>query len=605
MQEKFWSRVFEMYEPFRKKALVVLMFLLTAEVISLMHPYLFGNVFTAVTDALSNHVALKTTFREIVRLGFLMLSIRLLENYLTFARERFELKHLDFLVANHVSELTLRKILSLSIGQHRSQNSGLTMSVVSRGQSAIPQLTSLLLFNVLPLALRATIVTLALLYFRFTVGIIVVVAIAIDLAITLALNKRFHPEIKKLQDMWHRGGKMNNEIFRNLSLVQSHSQEDRVAEDYVRLQTANATFGRNMWMRFIGWTHARNVLFGITEMLVLFVAIYQLSKGNGAIGDLVFVTMLSGSALSALRPLRSFHRQYLDLASAIRKYFAIMDVEPAVVEAPNPTHVDSFKGQIEFKNVHFRYPNKPYVEVEESEDEPSTRTVNNTLHGTSFFIPAGQTVAIVGKSGAGKSTILQMLQRAYDPDSGEILIDDIDLRLLPLADYRRSLGIVEQNVALFDHTLRYNILFGLPQEEQNMDEERLLQIGKIAHLDTFYDRLSNGFDTRVGENGVQLSGGERQRVGIARALAKDPAILVFDEATSNLDALNEALIKESIAQASKGRTTIIIAHRLSTIRDVDSILVVDQGKVIMQGTHVSLLETSELYQLLVRTQMQS
>jgi ATP-binding cassette subfamily B protein len=222
----------------------------------------------------------------------------------------------------------------------------------------------------------------------------------------------------------------------------------------------------------------------------------------------------------------------------------------------------------------------------------------------SFRIKAGETVAIVGHSGAGKSTIITLLLRGYDPKSGRVVIDGRDLRELELRSYLEQVGYVEQQVELFDESLSMNIFFGVPDAKRTDAEARLESVLKASRIDQFLPRLGEkGLDTIIGERGVRLSGGERQRVGIARALIKDPRVLIFDEATSSLDSENEALIHEAIHEALKGRTGIIIAHRLSTVRDADNIIVMKEGRVLGTGKHRTLLSTVPTYRSLVEHQL--
>jgi ABC-type multidrug transport system fused ATPase/permease subunit len=242
-------------------------------------------------------------------------------------------------------------------------------------------------------------------------------------------------------------------------------------------------------------------------------------------------------------------------------------------------------GDIELQNVSFQYPKG---------ERPVFENVTLT-------IPNGKKIAFVGFSGSGKSTIVKLLLRMYDWGSGDIKVAGKSLRDLDAQTFRQKIGYVEQHVDLFDISIRENILFGL--KNKKLSEEKLNGIVHLSRIDQFFHRLgSSGLDTIIGERGVKLSGGERQRIGIARALAKDPEILIFDEATASLDTENEKYIQEAIDESSKGRTTIIIAHRLSTIVNSDIIFVMDKGKVVGQGTHEELKTKSPEYQRLIHAQ---
>ncbi|PIR41453.1 MAG: hypothetical protein COV31_01095 [Candidatus Yanofskybacteria bacterium CG10_big_fil_rev_8_21_14_0_10_46_23] len=301
----------------------------------------------------------------------------------------------------------------------------------------------------------------------------------------------------------------------------------------------------------------------------------------------------AGQISTRISGVGSIHRQMVEMMASVRKYFQMLAIEPEVREPQNPIRPLRFRGNIEFRNIHFSYRNRSGGDRVELS--------NLALQDVSFSIKSGERVAFVGESGAGKSTIVLALLRGQDPDQGRILIDNNDLRSLDLKRFRGAIGLVEQSVFLFDNTLRYNLTFGL--DGRSVQDEELDRVAKMACIDRFFPKLERGYDTLIGERGIRLSGGERQRVGIARALMKNPDFLIFDEATSNLDPVNEGLIREAIQTASQGRTTIIIAHRFSTIRGVDRVIVFDQGQVAGQGTHEELVQSCEPYQRLVESQL--
>lgn len=300
-------------------------------------------------------------------------------------------------------------------------------------------------------------------------------------------------------------------------------------------------------------------------------------------------------------------RNMVQQAADVEGYLDMLEIPPAITEKADAISLPQVNGKIEFRDVSFAYPkvvkNNGESGVGLDLKKPDEEILREALFDLSFTINPGETVAIVGHSGAGKTTIVQLLLRGYDPDKGEVLIDGHDLRDIKLSDYLSKIGYVEQNVRLFDGPLRDNITFGVDDKEL-VTEELLKSVGEKSRIDQFYERLGEGhFDAIIGENGIWLSGGERQRVGIARALIKNPQILIFDEATSSLDAENERAIHEAMREALKGRTGIIIAHRLSTIKDADKIIVMEDGRVAGMGKHDELLSSCEPYRRLVEHQM--
>jgi ABC-type multidrug transport system fused ATPase/permease subunit len=234
-----------------------------------------------------------------------------------------------------------------------------------------------------------------------------------------------------------------------------------------------------------------------------------------------------------------------------------------------------------------------------SSKAPETPEVLAALHGISFKVAAGQTVALVGPTGAGKSTLLSLIPRFYDPTSGCVRVDGVDVRDLELIALRRSVGIVFQETFLFSAPVAENIAFGRP----GASREDIIRAARAAHADEFINELAKGYETVIGERGISLSGGQRQRIAIARALLRDPRIILLDDATSAIDPGTERSIREALRELCRDRTTFIVAHRVSTVRNADLILVLDQGSIVASGTHDFLVRDSGLYRELFRTQL--
>jgi ABC-type multidrug transport system fused ATPase/permease subunit len=305
------------------------------------------------------------------------------------------------------------------------------------------------------------------------------------------------------------------------------------------------------------------------------------SSGEMSVGDLVSFVLYTTFIGGSIAGLGDIYGQLQKAIGSSERVLEILEEEP---ESTQGMVAADFLGKIKFENVRFRYPTRPEVEV---------------LKSVSFEVQPGEKVALAGHSGAGKSTIIQLLQRFYDLENGKILVDDQELKNWDLHILRDHIGIVPQEVLLFGGSIRENIAYAKP----NATEEELIMAAKKANAWQFISKFPEGLDTLVGERGVKLSGGQRQRVAIARAILKDPSILILDEATSSLDAESESLVQDALDELMKGRTTIIIAHRLATIRKADRIYVLKDGEIVEQGPHQELLSVADgFYANLVRLQ---
>ena len=297
-------------------------------------------------------------------------------------------------------------------------------------------------------------------------------------------------------------------------------------------------------------------------------------------GFIAFVAIFS----QITRPVRTFIDQFANINQGIaagERIFSIIDTKPEIEDKPDARELKGLRDKIEFRHVHFSY--------------DGTREVIDDI---SFEIRRGQTVALVGPSGGGKSTLSELLPRFYDPTSGEILIDGISLRDYTQDSVRAHMSVVAQDTVLFNDTIEGNIAMG----RLSATHEEIVEAAKVANADSFIRECPEGYNTNIGDRGVKLSGGQRQRLSIARAVLKNPDILILDEATSALDTESEKLVQDALNNLLKGRTSVVIAHRLSTIHNADKIIVVDHGRIAEQGTHAELMARNGIYAKLIEMQ---
>ncbi|MBI4218003.1 MAG: ABC transporter ATP-binding protein, partial [Elusimicrobia bacterium] len=351
----------------------------------------------------------------------------------------------------------------------------------------------------------------------------------------------------------------------------------------------------NYYGTLMRWVRADVLGAPVMEFLGSVAAVFLLWYGGkeviaGAWSTGSFFSFL-GASISAYKPVKEFtgvNARIQQGLSCLERVFELLDEKPTVTEKKGARDLPPFSKDIQYKNLGFFY-------------EPA----QPVLKGIHFNVRAGEIVAIVGPSGSGKTTLTQLLPRLFDPQEGSILIDGQDVRDISLKSLRSQIGVVTQETILFNETVRYNLTYGkvVAQGSPPISQSEIEAAAKIANAHSFILELPNGYDTVVGEKGVRLSGGQRQRLAIARAVLKNPPILILDEATSSLDSESERLVQEALERLMQSRTVLVVAHRLSTIRKADRILVLENGRIIEEGQHDSLLEKSGLYKKLYETQV--
>jgi subfamily B ATP-binding cassette protein MsbA len=400
------------------------------------------------------------------------------------------------------------------------------------------------------------------------------------------LTSKFSKALRKLSEEFIESNKLLSdtaqETLTNQTIVKAYSAErreqSRFTEAARRIARAHLRSGQ------IAATSPPTIeIIGIAAIVILFY--FGLREINsGRMEPSQFFTFL-GFLFSSYDPMRKLsrqHNQVMQALAAAKDVWDVLDENDALPEKPNAVALESLRRKIELRNVSFNYQNE-------------SKTVVQDLN---LEIPKGQMIALVGESGGGKSSLIKLIQRLYDPTEGAIFWDETDLRDATISSLKKQIALVTQETVLFNDTVRYNISYGKP----DASDEELKEAARIAFAHDFIEELPGGYDTIVGERGIFLSGGQRQRIAIARAVLVNAPVLILDEATSALDAESERLVQKALANLMRDKTSIVIAHRLSTVRRADKIVVMERGRIIQTGTHAELLETGGTYKKLYELQ---
>jgi ATP-binding cassette subfamily B protein len=474
-----------------------------------------------------------------------------------------------------------KKLTQLSFSYHDQSETGELLSRAVQDVERVRFLTGRATLRILDGILMLVVTMIMMLIMDYRLALLILVTMPLLVIQALRFGTRYRPLSLQVQKQLAVLTTAVEQNLRGSKVVKAYAQEDveieRFEKENSRWFDLSVLSGR---MQAINMP----LLFLLANLGTVIIVLYggnQVIQDKLTIGVIIaFITYL-GQLIEPIRRLGLIIPAVAIAGSAAERIFNIFDQVPEVKDEPDAIPMKSIQGHVQFEHVSFDY---------------GTRRV---LKEINFEVIPGQTVALLGSTGSGKSSIINLIPRFYDPSTGRILVDGMDIRHVSLHSLRSQIGIVMQETTLFATSIKENIAFGC----SNVSEDEIIEAAKAAQAHDFIMETSNGYDTRVGERGSTLSGGQKQRLAIARALLLNPRILLLDDATASVDTETEHLIQLAFARLIQGRTTFVIAHRLSTVRNADQILVLDAGHIAAQGTHESLLSTSHLYRTIYNQQL--
>ena len=476
-----------------------------------------------------------------------------------------------------------RHVHALDLDFHLNRRTGGLARDIERGTTGISFLMRFFVFNIIPTLFEiAMVVGILLFSYGASFAVITLVAVIAYGLFSLRATQWRTQFVREMNEADSSSNTRAMDSLLNFETVKYFTNEEFEARRYdTELEKWERARRKNRLSLF-GLNGGQALIIAVSQTCMIGLAAWQVSDGQISLGDFILINQFMIQLFMPLGFLGFVFREIKGSLANIEKMFELLAIKPTVVDAPEASALQMRSGAIAFNAVSFGY-------------DPE----RNILRDVDFTIEAGQKVAVVGASGSGKSTLVKLLFRFYDPDSGNITIDNQDISQLSQASLRSAIGIVPQDTVLFNDSIFENVRYGNPLAADEDVEEAI----RLAHLDAFIAALPRGSATMVGERGLKLSGGEKQRVSIARTILKRPPIMVFDEATSSLDSKSEQAILAALAEISQDHTSLVIAHRLSTIIDADKIVVLHQGAIVEQGTHQQLLLDNGHYAELWRTQL--
>lgn len=566
------GRLMKYLKPYKIKALFVILLMIFVMICGILNPYL-------LKVAIDNNIQ-KGDIKGLLIIGAVLLVL----NSLAALATRIRLISMSSITNNiliNIREELYTHIQKLSFSFFDNRPVGKILARVIGDVNALQELFSNSITSFIPELLSLVCVAFMMFYMNFKLAlasIIILPLLFISMfKVETVSRKRWDAYRKKRSNL----NAFTHEDFAGIKVVQAFANEKNTSNSFKDLvKTLMDSFISTVRLNDLFWPLVE-LSWGAGTVIVFMVGVNLIIEGNISVGTLIAFTMYIGMFWRPIMNISNFYNTLISNFSAAERIFDILDIKPDIVDLKNAVKMPKIKGNVEFKEVTFYY--------EEG---------NPVLNNVSFKVSPGETIALVGATGAGKTTITSLLSRFYDTQIGEVLIDGKNIKNVELESLRSQMGIMLQDTFLFSATIKENIRYG----KLDATDEEVIAAAKAVNAHQFIIKMEKGYDTEVNERGSRLSLGQRQLISFARAMLANPRILILDEATSNIDTFTEKLVQQGIKKLLRGRTSFVIAHRLSTIRDCDRIMVIDEGEIKESGSHDELLSQKGIYYSLYMAQ---